>query len=802
MADLRISELNSLSGVDLAGGDLLPVVDTSASETKKIVVSGLVQYGIGLLPSGTIAASKITFSGGEVGTVAIASGAITTATIATDAVTGVKLANESTVDLVTSLPGSGEFVGQGALNTSTEKLFIWDGSSWLSIKAAGSVNTITGNTSGVVNIVATSSGDTVTITPSFDNTSAAAQFLAGPSANSGAVSYRTITGADLPVPTASGRGGVAINGEGLRIDNSVLEIDNDVTASATYSLVTYGAKGLIVDGRAITSADLPVATSNARGAVLPGTGLGVSASGVINHSNSATAGTYTKVTIDAQGHVAAGTTLIDTDLPNHSAALLTAGTLDPARIGTNAIAGEKLANYAVSKIGDTQPTADHIGQFFFNPLSRDLFLWDGNVFQPIGISVGEIVFAGTFDASAGGGTGLVASVTAEGTAIGLVAGQALPAAATANNRYYLVVSEAGTITSGNAPQVSLSPPDIVLSNGSSWTEIDVSQTITAQVASNVSFSPAGTISATNVQSAIEELDSEKLAVASGTMIGPLTMGYQSSGVFFEGSTDNGFETRLDAVDPTADRTILLPNISGTLITTADTATISGAMIASGTITNANISATAAIEGSKIQAATTSSSGVVVLVDSISSTSTIAAAVPNSVKTAYDLANAALARSGGTMSGIVTFASGQTIAGYLPLGGGTMSGTVTFASGQTISGYAQLAAAQSFTAGQRGAVVTIAGSGTVTIDLALGNNFAATLSGNVTLATPTGLVAGQTGSITLTQDGTGSRLVSYSGWKFPGGSAPTATTTASGVDIIAYYVESATRISARMINDVK
>ena len=226
------------------------------------------------------------------------------------------------------------------------------------------------------------------------------------------------------------------------------------------------------------------------------------------------------------------------------------------------------------------------------------------------------------------------------------------------------------------------------------------------------------------------------------------------------------------------------------------------MIASGTITNTNISPTAAIEGTKIQAATTTQSGVVVLTNSVSSTSTTTAATPSGVKTAYDLAAAALPASGGTMTGTITFASGQTINGYLPASGGTMTGAITFASGQTISGYAQLAAAQSFTAGQRGAVVTIAGSGTVTIDLALGNNFAATLSGNVTLATPTGMVAGQTGSITLTQDGTGSRLVSYSGWKFPGGTTPTATTTASGIDIIAYYVESATRISARMINDVK
>jgi hypothetical protein len=325
---------------------------------------------------------------------------------------------------------------------------------------------------------------------------------------------------------------------------------------------------------------------------------------------------------------------------------------------------------------------------------------------------------------------------------------------------------------------ALSPPDIILSNGSNWTQVDVSQTITSQVATNVSFTPYGNIGATNVQAAVQEVDDEKLPYSGGTITGPLLIG--SGGTFsFEGASDNAFETTLSVVDPTADRTVLIPNISGTLITTSDSATISGVMIASGTITNHNISPTAAIEGSKIQAATTTTSGVVVLTNSVSSTSTTTAATPSGVKTAYDLAAAAL-----------------------PASGGTLTGTVVFASGQTISGYAQLAAAQSFTAGQRGAVVTIAGSGTVTIDLALGNNFAATLSGNVTLATPTGMTAGQTGSITLTQDGTGSRLVSYSGWKFPGGSTPTATTTASGIDIIAYYVESATRISARMINDVK
>jgi len=52
---------------------------------------------------------------------------------------------------------------------------------------------------------------------------------------------------------------------------------------------------------------------------------------------------------------------------------------------------------------------------------------------------------------------------------------------------------------------------------------------------------------------------------------------------------------------------------------------------------------------------------------------------------------------------------------------------------------------------------------------------------------------------VTQDGTGSRTLAYgSYWKFPGGSAPTLTTSASAVDVIGYFAESSTRISANAI----
>jgi microcystin-dependent protein len=50
-------------------------------------------------------------------------------------------------------------------------------------------------------------------------------------------------------------------------------------------------------------------------------------------------------------------------------------------------------------------------------------------------------------------------------------------------------------------------------------------------------------------------------------------------VIFEGATANSFETTLSVTDPTADRTITLPNVSGTIITTGDTGSVTRSMLA-------------------------------------------------------------------------------------------------------------------------------------------------------------------------------------------------------------------------------
>ena len=128
-------------------------------------------------------------------------------------------------------------------------------------------------------------------------------------------------------------------------------------------------------------------------------------------------------------------------------------------------------------------------------------------------------------------------------------------------------------------------------------------------------------------------------------------------------------------------------------------------------------------------------------------------------------------------------------------------------GVTVQAYdadtAKTDVAQTFTAAQRGAYVTLTDAATIATDLSLGNQFQVTLGGNRTLGAPTNVVAGQSGVIRVVQDATGSRTLAYNSvFKFPGGTAPTLTTAANSVDLLAYHVESTTRIAVRFIGDVK
>ena len=59
-------------------------------------------------------------------------------------------------------------------------------------------------------------------------------------------------------------------------------------------------------------------------------------------------------------------------------------------------------------------------------------------------------------------------------------------------------------------------------------------------------------------------------------------------LIFEGATNDTFETTVTVVDPTADRTITLPDETGTVVTTGSSAVITGAMIGLDTIGEVNM----------------------------------------------------------------------------------------------------------------------------------------------------------------------------------------------------------------------
>jgi hypothetical protein len=160
-----------------------------------------------------------------------------------------------------------------------------------------------------------------------------------------------------------------------------------------------------------------------------------------------------------------------------------------------------------------------------------------------------------------------------------------------------------------------------------------------------------------------------------------------------------------------------------------------------------------------------------------------------------------------ISGMSSYLTAATASSTYQTQAGMSGYLATGAIGTTVQGYnannAVTNVAQNFTAAQRGSYVTLTDAATVAIDLSLGNHFQVTLGGNRAIGAPTNVVAGQSGVIRLVQDATGSRTASWNSvFKFPGGTAPTLTTAANSVDLVAYHCESATRIAARFIGDVK
>ena len=106
-----------------------------------------------------------------------------------------------------------------------------------------------------------------------------------------------------------------------------------------------------------------------------------------------------------------------------------------------------------------------------------------------------------------------------------------------------------------------------------------------------------------------------------------------------------------------------------------------------------------------------------------------------------------------------------------------------------------------TKGTIGEISAVSYASTITLDFRTANNFSTTLTGNTTFANPSNISAGQSGVIFITQDGTGSRTAAFGSYQdFSEGTAPTLSTGANAVDMIAWIARSSVKISAQFIGN--
>jgi len=557
VADQRITQLNQLAEADVAAIDVLPIVDISASETKKVTAKDLFEAGATLADNSSIDLAKLNQSSTtKIGTTALAD----------DAVTAAKLADDSSIVYDSTEPVADNFEGRGYVNSTSKNLQVWDGSAFQQVVAptagiedgAVTTNKIADNAVTTVKVDAAGLGtaaiadDAITSTKILDGTIASSNFAPGAvdttaiaddavitakiadgNVTTDSLADDAVTGAKLADDSAtvvdttnpSGSGdfvgqqwinantGLTQIWDGTEwIDSKAVQTitftdstpitfavayPTSTSAEVTTTLDTQAAASVFagpisgVDAepsfRALEPTDLPIAEVGTVGVVQPGTGLNIDGAGTLNHLNSVTAGTYTKVTVDAQGHVTTGDVIASEDIPDLDASKITSGTFGSAFLAENSVTAEQLADNGIAQVSQTAPVPQFSGQWWVNPSDRSTYIWVGSVAATLEESNGywlnlgygnlqneNLRFAGTYN----GSTNLVETVTQYSTQAGLDSGDTLNAPADNNNGLYYIVTTAGT-GSGFAPVGSLAAGDWIVSlgQGSNWELLDFASVV-------------------------------------------------------------------------------------------------------------------------------------------------------------------------------------------------------------------------------------------------------------------------------------------------------------------------------------
>ena len=170
-------------------------------------------------------------------------------------------------------------------------------------------------------------------------------------------------------------------------------------------------------------------------------------------------------------------------------------------------------------------------------------------------------------------------------------------------------------------------------------------------------------SATDVVESITALNTDLTTISTDNHI------FSGGSILFEGDTDDSFETTLAVTDPTADRTITLPNATGTIMTLDGTQTMTNKTLTSPTLTspvfNTGVSGTAVLDE-----------------DDMASNSATKAVTQQSFKAYVDNQTTAqdldIAPDSGTAQSIDLDSETLTFSGGTEIGTSASSNTVTFA----------------------------------------------------------------------------------------------------------------------------
>jgi hypothetical protein len=134
------------------------------------------------------------------------------------------------------------------------------------------------------------------------------------------------------------------------------------------------------------------------------------------------------------------------------------------------------------------------------------------------------------------------------------------------------------------------------------------------------------------------------------------------------------------------------------------------------------------------------------------------------------------------------------------------GDLYFANGNVGIGLASAAPTELYVNGSAAATINVLVDGATITPIFGGNsgnnNFTVTLAGNRVVANPVNPIAGQSGTIYIVQDSTGSRTLAWGNlWRFQGNTAPTLSTSANSVDMLVYSVRTTANISCQLINNI-